>query len=43
MTFRVISGFYSKYCKVDGVCAMFASIAEAKSRQKTWILEVRDF
>lgn len=34
---------YSKYVRVYGVCVIFANIADAKSKQNTWILLFIDF
>ena len=42
-TFLANSGFCSRCCMVDGVWITFASIADEKSRQNTWILLVNDF
>ena len=40
--FNVYSGLDSRYYKVSAVWIIFASLAEAKSKQNTWIFLVND-
>lgn len=37
-----MGGFFSKKVKVEGVWVIFANMALAKSKQKTWILLLID-
>ena len=43
ITLSVNSGWVSRYCIVVAVWTILASMAEEKSKQKTWILAVRLF